>query len=178
MVTSGDNCPTTKDSRLRTSSRNSALTNQSKSQFIFLSRADRVFSSKLVKHAAARVIAAIASIEISHNTWPQLLPFLNQACHAPDASQREVGVYILYVVLENSYEHLHKHIGAIMKLFEQTVNDPESIDVRVNSVRALGTIAQYIDRDEHVEVVSQMLIIRVFGAHGRYSDTSKLFFPP
>lgn len=109
-------------------------------------------ANKLVKHASARVIAAIASIEIFHGNWTQLLPFLDQVCHSQDASQREVGVYILFVVLDNAFEGLHKHLSAIMKLFEQTLNDPESLDVRINSVRALGTIAQYIDRDEQAEV--------------------------
>ncbi|KAJ7588105.1 ARM repeat-containing protein [Mycena floridula] len=106
-------------------------------------------ANNLVRHAAARVVAAIASIEVIHGTWPELLPFVNQTCHAPQASHREVGIYILYAVLENAFEAFQKHLPAIFKLFEQTVVDPESIDVRITTVKALGSIAQYLDRDEH-----------------------------
>lgn len=102
------------------------------------------FHSNLVRHAAARVVAAIASIEVIHGTWPELLPFVNQACHASQASHREVGIYILYAVLENAFEAFQKHLPAIFKLFEQTVVDPESIDVRITTVKYTFSSLNYM----------------------------------
>ncbi|KAK0189123.1 armadillo-type protein [Armillaria mellea] len=94
--------------------------------------------STLVRHSAARVLAAISSIEVPAGTWPQLLPFLHQACISPVVAHREVG--------------FQTHLLELFKLFNQTINDPESIEVRITTVRALGVIAQYIDSDDKQEL--------------------------
>ncbi|OBZ65245.1 putative importin subunit beta-4 [Grifola frondosa] len=110
--------------------------------------------SNLVRHATARVIASIASLEIPLSQWPQLLPFLQQTCHSPQAVHREVGVYILYTILENIVEGFESHLQEFFKLFEGLLADPESADVRITTVRALGVIAQYIDADDKADIKS------------------------
>ncbi|KAA1475582.1 ARM repeat-containing protein [Dentipellis sp. KUC8613] len=109
-------------------------------------------SSNLVRHSTARVIAAIAAIEIPTQTWPQLLPFLNETCVAPVAAHREVGIFILYTVLEDVVEELQQHMQSLFKLFATLLQDPESAEVRITTVRALGTVAQYIDADEKEDI--------------------------
>ncbi|EED79225.1 predicted protein, partial [Postia placenta Mad-698-R] len=104
--------------------------------------------SNLVRHSTARVIAAIAYIELPMNSWNQLLPFLEQTCQSPTAIHREVGVYILYTVLETIVEGFENHLPSFFKLFAVLLNDPESAEVRITTVRALGVIAQYIDSDD------------------------------
>jgi hypothetical protein len=97
---------------------------------------DRVFScSKLVRHSAARVIAAIASIEIPLGTWDQLLPFLQQTCTSTQAAHREVGSFIMFTVLENIVEGFQQHMQGLFILFSQMLADPESIEVRITTVR-------------------------------------------
>ncbi|KAJ3005811.1 hypothetical protein NUW54_g4176 [Trametes sanguinea] len=109
-------------------------------------------SSNLVRHSTARVIAAIASIEMPLGTWPQLLPFLEQTCLSAQASHREVGVYILFTILENIVEGFETHIQSFFKLFEKLLQDPESAEVRITTVRALGVVAQYIDVDDKEDI--------------------------
>jgi hypothetical protein len=92
-------------------------------------------SSKLVRHATARVIAAIASIEIPLGNWQQLLPFLMQTVQSPQVAHREVGSFILFTVLENIVEGFQEHLGNFFQLFRQLLADPESIDVRITTVR-------------------------------------------
>ncbi|KAG2738800.1 ARM repeat-containing protein [Suillus brevipes Sb2] len=99
---------------------------------------------KLVRHSAARVIAAAASIELTAGTWPQLLPWLHQSCTSPQVAHREVAVFILFTVLDS----------ILFKLFEGLLRDPESIEVRITTVRALGVIAQYIDSDDKADIQS------------------------
>lgn len=94
--------------------------------------------SNLVRHSAARVIAAIATIEIPQGTWAQLLPFLHQTCISSQVTHREVGIYILFTVLENIVEGFQEHLQSFFKLFEQLLVDPESIDVRITTVRYLS----------------------------------------
>jgi hypothetical protein len=92
-------------------------------------------SSNLVRHSAARVIAAIATIEIPIGTWSQLLPFLHQSCTSPQVAHREVGIYILFTVLENIVEGFQEHLQSFFKLFEQLLTDPESVEVRITTIR-------------------------------------------
>ncbi|KAG6891210.1 hypothetical protein C0995_008462 [Termitomyces sp. Mi166 len=121
----------------------------------------------LVRHSAARVVAAIATIEIPLGTWGQLLPFLHQTCTSPQVSHREVGIYILFTVLENIVEGFQEHLQSFFKLFDQLLIDPASLDVRITTVRALGVIAQYIDSDDKDDLKAfQALLpamIRVIG---------------
>lgn len=93
--------------------------------------------SNLVRHSAARVVAAIASIEIPLGTWAQLLPFLHQTCVSPEVAHREVGIYILFTVLENIVEGFQEHLQSFFKLFAQLLTDPESIEVRITTVRCV-----------------------------------------
>ncbi|RDB23353.1 putative importin subunit beta-4 [Hypsizygus marmoreus] len=108
--------------------------------------------NNLVRHSAARVVAGIATIEIPLGTWAQLLPFLHQTCTSPQVAHREVGIYMLFTVLENIVEGFQEHLQSFFKLFEQLLADPESIEVRITTVRALGVIAQYIDSDDKIDL--------------------------
>ncbi|KAH7885809.1 ARM repeat-containing protein [Phlebopus sp. FC_14] len=110
--------------------------------------------NKLVRHSAARVVASIASIEIEQGTWPQLLSWLHQACTSTDVTQREVGVYILYTVLESVIAGFQDSNQNFFKLFGALIVDPESMEVRVTTVRALGVIAQYLDTDDKADIKS------------------------
>ncbi|KZP16609.1 ARM repeat-containing protein [Athelia psychrophila] len=128
--------------------------------------------STLVRHSAARVIAAIATVEIPLGSWPQLLPFLHQTCTASVVAHREVGVFILFTVLENIVEGFQEHLQTFFKLFAQLLEDPESIVVRVTTVRALGVIAQYIDSDDKEDIRAfQGLLPAMIGIIGQTLET-------
>ncbi|TFK52121.1 ARM repeat-containing protein [Heliocybe sulcata] len=122
---------------------------QIKSQVIELTLNE---SSKIVRHSTARVVAAIATIEVPLGTWAQLLPFLHQTATSAQVSHREVGIYVLYTVLENIIEAFQNEMQNLFKLFEGLMNDPESEEVRITTVRCLGVIAQYIDADDKKEI--------------------------
>ncbi|KAJ7224327.1 armadillo-type protein [Mycena pura] len=109
---------------------------------------------KLVRHSVARVIAAIAHIEYPVGTWPQLLPFLHQTCISPEVIHREVGIFILYTVLDSIVEGFKDHLQSLFKLFSNLLADPQSLEVRITTVRALGVIASYIDAEDRADVKS------------------------
>jgi len=69
------------------------------------------------------------------NGWPQLLPFLHETAISSQAAHREVGIYILYTVLETIVEGFQEHLQSFFKLFETLLRDPESTEVRVTTVR-------------------------------------------
>lgn len=108
--------------------------------------------SKLVRHAEARVIAAIAAIEIPLQQWNELLPLISRCCTSQQVHERELGIFVLFTVLENIVEGFSQHMQELFGLLQSLLQDPESAEVRVTAVRALGVIAQYIGADEKAEV--------------------------
>ena len=100
-----------------------------------------VFFSNLVRHSTARVIAVIASVEVPENTWPALLPFLQQSCTSRQVVHREVGTYILFTVLENIVEGFQEHLSGLLDLFRGLIVDPESSEVRITTVRYLSSLS-------------------------------------
>ncbi|KAI9826601.1 MAG: hypothetical protein M1832_006197 [Thelocarpon impressellum] len=102
----------------------------------------------LVRHAAARVISAVAKIDLDDGEWADLPSFLQQAATSQQASQREVGVYILFTLLEVIGDGFVEKLGELFALFGKTIRDPESAEVRVNTMLALSKIATILEPDE------------------------------
>jgi len=92
-------------------------------------------NSQLVRHSTARVIAAIAVHEIPLQQWPELLPFLHSAMTSPVAAQREIGIFILYTVMEEVMDTLESHINEFFQLFDRLLKDPESLEVRITTCK-------------------------------------------
>lgn len=108
--------------------------------------------SKIVRHSGARVIAAIASIELPLQQWPQLLPLISQCCTSDQVHVRELGSFVLFTVLESIVDGFSEHVQELYNLFSRLLHDPESSDVRVTTVRSLGVLAQYISAEDKREV--------------------------
>jgi hypothetical protein len=81
------------------------------------------------------VIAAIASHEIPLQQWSELLPFLHSAMTSPEAPQREIGIFILYTILEEVMDALESHTTQFFQLFGRLLNDPESLEVRITTCK-------------------------------------------
>jgi hypothetical protein len=71
-------------------------------------------------------------------TWSELLPFLQQSCTSQRVTDREVGAFMLYTVLENIVEGFQEHLQNFFKIFQQLLVDPESLDVRIATVRCVS----------------------------------------
>jgi hypothetical protein len=108
--------------------------------------------STLVRNALARVIA---EKELPAGTWSQLLPFLFQASNSPTAAHRQVSILVFFIVLEtfvDGQESLEKYLPQIMQVFSKSLQDPESLEVRVTTVRALGKVAENLDVDSTTDL--------------------------
>lgn len=102
----------------------------------------------LVRHSSARVISAIAGLDLEDGQWADLPGFLLQAATSKQAGQREVGVYILFTLLEVVGDGFADKLQDLFTLFGKTIQDPESPEVRVNTMLALSRIAMLIEPDE------------------------------
>ncbi|KAK9238109.1 armadillo-type protein [Lipomyces kononenkoae] len=113
--------------------------------------------SSIVRHAASRVISEIAKIDLPNNSWLDLPAYLQRAATSSSASERELGVYILYTLLDTMEETFADKIGQLFSLFQHTINDPESQTVRTNTLLALGKISEIIDSQEHIQIFRQFI---------------------
>jgi hypothetical protein len=125
----------------------------------------RFFHSGIVRHSIARVIAAIANLELEMKTWPDLLPFIHKSCISSTADHRATGIYILFTILEYSTEGFAEHLASVYELCGGLLNDLESLEVQVTAVRTLGTLAQYVESNEKDQVVRLFKIIYFITSH-------------
>ncbi|KAN0062554.1 hypothetical protein ACQY0O_005086 [Thecaphora frezii] len=111
----------------------------------------------IVRNAIARVISEIAKRELPAGSWPDLLPFLFNAAESPNASHRQISIFVFFTVLEtfvDGGEALDQHLPQIMQLFAKSLQDPESIEVRITTVRALGKVAMNLDNDASADLAA------------------------
>ncbi|KAI9712817.1 MAG: hypothetical protein M1820_001439 [Bogoriella megaspora] len=102
----------------------------------------------LVRHSSARVLSAIAQIDLADGDWADLPGLLQQAATTQDASQREVAVYVLFALLEAAPEFFIDSASNLLTLFNETIKDPESVEVRINTMLAIAQISILLDTDE------------------------------
>ncbi|KAM3415398.1 hypothetical protein BST61_g8924 [Cercospora zeina] len=103
---------------------------------------------QLARHSKARVIAAIAKVDLEDGQWTELPGILQQAATSDTARHREVGIYIIYTLLETMPDVFQENMSPMLSLFNRTIQDPESVDVRVNTMLALSELAMVLDTEE------------------------------
>ncbi|KAI4129907.1 MAG: hypothetical protein LQ338_001992 [Usnochroma carphineum] len=112
--------------------------------------------AQLVRHGAARVITAIAKIDLETGQWPDLFDTLVQAAGSKTPRHREVGTYILFTTIEDIGEEMTAKIPQLIELFANTINDPQSAEVKVNSMLALSRIAIILDSEDDAASITKI----------------------
>ncbi|PFH50046.1 hypothetical protein AMATHDRAFT_4295 [Amanita thiersii Skay4041] len=102
-------------------------------------------TSEFARRAAAQVVAAVAAYELSHSSWPQLIPFVTRICCYGNVLDRKVGIYLCSHVLEVTMDGIEDHVDGLLTLFEKLLVDPRSLETRIITVRAVGALASHID---------------------------------
>ena len=104
--------------------------------------------SSLARHSSARLISAIAKVDLDDGEWPELPGLLQQAATSSKASDRAVGVYLLYSILDVMGDSFSAKFKELFRLFSNTIKDPESLEVRVNTMLAISKMALVVDAEE------------------------------
>lgn len=117
------------------------------------------------RHASARLISAIAKMEMKDGKWPELTYFCQHASTSQRASDREVGLFVIYSLLESEPDFFENKMGELLQLFNHTIQDPESRDVRQTTLLSLGEMsARIYDNDKALikgfrEVLPHMTVV-------------------
>lgn len=101
-----------------------------------------------LSHSFAQVIAAIAKIDLEEQQWPGLFPTLLQAGYQEGSpTSRQSSTFIILTILEGFGSEITHMFGEILQLLSKTLNDPVSMDVRINTMSALSKLAMALDTD-------------------------------
>jgi importin-4 len=101
------------------------------------------------RHASARLISAIGRVDMKDGKWPELGVFCQQASTSPRASDRAVGLFIIYSLFETEPEFFENRLEELLQLFSHTIQDPESREVRQTTILCLGELsARIYDHDK------------------------------
>jgi hypothetical protein len=104
--------------------------------------------AKLTRHSAARVVAAIAAQDFEDGQWADLPGHLHQAATSSTARHREVGTFIIWTTLEQTGDAFPGKQSDLYNLFSKTIQDPESADVRINTMLGLSRMAMLLEPEE------------------------------
>lgn len=110
-------------------------------------------NTALVRHSIARIISAVAKIDLNDGEWPDLPNILLRAADSGNQEERAVAIYILFTILETLGEGFEEKFQDLFNLFNKTIRDPESAEVRINTLLALSKLAMHLDSEENVAPV-------------------------
>ncbi|XXG96241.1 hypothetical protein Hte_002522 [Hypoxylon texense] len=103
------------------------------------------------RHGQSRVIAAIATFDFYEKEWSDLLPAVVQLTTSDNVAHREVGSYITFSLLEANPSFFEDELPKLFELFAKTIRDPQSRDVRVNTMLSISAVLMLIDADEDAQ---------------------------
>jgi hypothetical protein len=108
------------------------------------------------RHANARLVAAVAAIDLEEGEWHDLIPALFTLASSNELAQREVGSYIIFSLLEENPTSFADDIPKLLELFGHTLRDPQSADVRINSMMSIGAMLLMFEPLEDEESVTAL----------------------
>ncbi|GMG08203.1 unnamed protein product [[Candida] boidinii] len=107
------------------------------------------YESEKIRHSTARIISAIADLDVADDKWPNLLQTLVSGASDSNQQVREMSVFILFCILELTPVAWFSHIGDFLNLFANTLQD-SSVKVQVCSISALDAISAFIEEDDNL----------------------------
>lgn len=94
------------------------------------------------------MIAIVATIDFAEDDNQDLVREIIALNTKDDVVSREVGSYMVYALLDNDPTRYMDHISQLFELFGQTINDSQSKDVCVNTIKSIGSLLIVIDPEE------------------------------
>ena len=139
--------------------------------------------ASLPRHSASRLISSIAKIDLEDGEWNDLPGLLQQASTSSKISDRVVGTYVLYSILETMGDGFSSKFKELFNLFSKTIKDPESLEVRINTVLAISKMAMVLDAEEDQQSVkafqgvfpSMVAVLKDSIAEGQEDQTMLVF---
>ncbi|TWU74985.1 hypothetical protein ED733_005787 [Metarhizium rileyi] len=110
-------------------------------------------TSATTRHALSRLVAGIVGLDMENGDAEEFVKQLLPLNNSDNVQSREVGSFILFSMLEENPHHFEEYTHQLLQLFQSRIEDPESKEVRINIVQAVGAILMNIDPDEDPQSV-------------------------
>lgn len=76
---------------------------------------------QIVRHAASRVVTAVAKIDLEDGEWKDIFDVLLRAAMSSSVREREVGTYLLFTCLEGIGEVMMPRFQELLGVFGRTI---------------------------------------------------------
>ncbi|KND88685.1 putative importin subunit beta-4 [Tolypocladium ophioglossoides CBS 100239] len=113
-------------------------------------------TSSNTRHSLARLVAGIVGVDMEQGDGDDFLKQLMPLNNSDNVVAREVGSYILFSMLEDDPTHFSDHTHQLLQLFQARIEDPESKEVRINIVQAIGAILMIVEPEEDPQALKAM----------------------
>lgn len=113
-------------------------------------------SIQKVRHSLSRLVASIAGLDLEAKQWPELLPNLVTMITSDSVTQREVSSYLIFNLLEEDPVFFMDHLKDLFRLFKVSIKDPQSRDVRINTMMAASCVLDIIEVDQDESSVHEI----------------------
>ncbi|CAI4215418.1 unnamed protein product [Parascedosporium putredinis] len=100
------------------------------------------------RRSLSRLLANVITLDLENNEGEDVVRDIIALNTKDDAPSREIGSFLVYCLLDTDPLRFTDHISQLFQLFSQTINDPQSKDVCVNTIRSLGALLIVIEPDE------------------------------
>jgi hypothetical protein len=128
-------------------------------------------------------VSSIAKVDFENGEWAELPGVLQQACTSSTIRHREVGMYMIYTLMETMGDFFMENLPSLFQLFAKTIQDPDSAEVRVNTMLTLSRVAMLVDGEDDPDSVKafqdlvphMVLVLKATVDAGDESDAMNAF---
>lgn len=113
-------------------------------------------TSSTARHSLARLVVAIVVLDMEESQGDDFLKQLLPLNNSSNVVDREVGSFILFSMLEESSSHFRVHASQLLDLFRSRIEDPESAEVQINVVQAIGAMLMLVEPEEDPKALEAM----------------------
>ncbi|PHH93315.1 hypothetical protein CDD83_7100 [Cordyceps sp. RAO-2017] len=108
------------------------------------------------RHSLSRLVAGIVGVDMEQGQGDEFLKQLLPLNNSDNVVAREVSSYILFAMLEDDPTHFSDHTHQLLELFRSRIEDPESKEVRINIIQAIGAILMIVEPEEDPHALKAM----------------------